>query len=891
MQFFRLVPFCLVVLTLASGASAAPPLDAGALTATLSNGLRVVIVRNTLGPVVSTDMSYIVGSRDDPPDVPGMAHAQEHMMFRGTKALSTSQLGTIATALGGDFNASTSDTLTQFQFTVPAADFEAVLRIESDRMRDVLDDQSQWQNERGAIEQEVLRDEASPGGDFFRDAQAVAFAGSPYAHQGVGTAAAFDKLTGPRLHAFYERYYAPNNAVFTVAGDVDPQKTLAQIRSYFESIPKRATPVRAPVRFAPLRRTVLSRPTSLVYALAAVGFRMPGIESADFLPSYVLQAVLDSDRGPLRRLGDTGEALEGQWLSLPYFPEGQLAFATAALAPGSDPNPMVRKLEAIVATYAKGDIPRELFETTKRRLIIDQEQSRNSIEALASDWATTIALDREPSIAREQQLIAAVTYAQVREVARRYLDRNHAIIGALVPSAYASQNAPPAPPSSGGAEKPLDVKSSVTDLPAWGTALVHDIDVPASSLAPVRRTLPNGITLIVQPETISDSVFVYGRVATSPALEEPIGQEGVSAILDAIFEYGSRVRDRTAFERAQDDLDSSIQAGTGFGVQTTPKSFDAAIGLLAESELEPRFDDATFALARRRAGEALVTALNGTQTVADIRASEKLLPPGDPELRRPTPDELAAVTLDDVRSYDATVMRPDLTTIVVIGNIAPETAERTIARAFGGWHAQGAPPSLDLPPVPINEPADVKLTVPTFRQDNVTLEEILAITRGSAAYYPLELGNAILGGGSGGPEQSRLFRDLRQNAGLVYSISSSLTATRTRARFSVSFASLPDNEARISTMIDDEITRLGTQPPGDFELSLTKAAIVRKTITSDSSVGDIGSSLLGDASDGFPLDQDQIDARALIATNAAAVRDAFATYVKPQNFVRLIEGP
>jgi zinc protease len=316
-------------------------------------------------------------------------------------------------------------------------------------------------------------------------------------------------------------------------------------------------------------------------------------------------------------------------------------------------------------------------------LIIDQEESRNSIEALASDWATTIALDREPSIAREQQLIAAVTYAQIQEVAKRYLDRNHAIVGALVPSAHASQSAPPEPPPSGGAEKPLDVKSSVTDLPAWGTALVHDVDVPASALAPVRRTLPNGITLIVQPETISDSVFVYGRVATNPALEEPIGKEGVSAILDGIFEYGSRTRDRTAFERAQDDLDSSIQAGTGFGVQTTPKSFDAAIGLLAQSELDPRFDPATFDLARRRAGEALITALNGSQTIADIRVSEKLLPPGDPELRRPAPDELAALTLDDVRAYDAAVMRPDLTTIVVIGNIAPDTAERTIASAFG----------------------------------------------------------------------------------------------------------------------------------------------------------------------------------------------------------------
>jgi zinc protease len=191
----------------------------------------------------------------------------------------------------------------------------------------------------------------------------------------------------------------------------------------------------------------------------------------------------------------------------------------------------------------------------------------------------------------------------------------------------------------------------------------------------------------------------------------------------------------------------------------------------------------------------------------------------------------------------------------------------------------------------VNEPADVKLTIPTFNQDSVTLEQIVAITRSSAEYYPLLLGNAILGGGSGGPEQSRLFRDLRQNAGLVYTIASTLTASRSRARLAIEFASLPQNEARITEMIGDEIDRLQREPAGDFEIALTKAAIVRKTIIDDSSVSDIGSALLGDAAEGLPLDQDRIDARALIATDASAIRDAFATYVKPKNFVHLVEGP
>src|SRR5665213_3082591 len=235
----------LLSLAIVAQASAAPPAGSSGsdvLRATLRNGLQVVIVRNTLAPVVSTDLSYLVGSRDDPPDMPGLAHAQEHMMFRGTRNLTTSELGTIATALGGDFNAQTSEMTTQYQFTVPAADLDAVLRIEADRMRDVLDLQSEWQNERGAIEQEVARDESAPGSDFFDDAQKIAFKGTPYEHPGVGTRTAFDALTGPQIKAFWKRWYAPNNAVLVIAGNVDPAQTLASVRSHFESIPAKSIP-------------------------------------------------------------------------------------------------------------------------------------------------------------------------------------------------------------------------------------------------------------------------------------------------------------------------------------------------------------------------------------------------------------------------------------------------------------------------------------------------------------------------------------------------------------------------------------------------------------------------------------------------------------------------
>lgn len=872
-----------------AGSPAGALADPLVVKATLANGLRVVIVRDPIAAVVSTTMTYLVGSRDDPADVPGMAHAQEHMMFRGTPTLSTAQLGTIATALGGAFNAQTGDTTTAYRFTVPATELDAVLRIEADRMRNLRDAQDEWVAERGAIEQEVARDVSTPGSNFFREVRALAFAGTGYAHDGVGTKEAFDQLTGPRIKAFYDRWYAPNNAVLVVAGDVDPQGALAQIRARFESIPRKNVGQHAHARLQPVTRTVLRRATTLTYSLAALAFRLPGLESPDFLASFVLQGMLDSESGPLRALASNGEALSSEWDATPYDPEAQLSYALAALPPGGDPAALAKRLEAIVGGYARNGVPRDLFASTKRRLIAQQELSRNSIEALATDWSDTIAVDGQPSIAREQELIAAVTPADVDRVAKRYLDPQRAFVGILTTSASAPA-APPATPAQPIRENPLAARPATTQLPAWAQPLLKNVSVPRWPLAPTRTRLANGMTLIVQPESISKSIFVYGSVRTNPALQEPAGKEGVASVLAGIFENGTARHDRAAFQRALDPADASVSAGSDFGLQTTVSGFDRAVALLAENELHPRFDAPTFAIARQSAADRLRTALAGSHTTAMRGAEEKLLPAGDPELRQPTVPGINALTLDDARSYYARTFRPDLTTIVVVGNVSPGSARAAIEGAFRGWSASGEPPSLVLPPVPLNEGGRIKLSLP-FEQDVVTLEELVARTRNDPDIPALQLGNAVLGGGTLGPQQSRLFRDLRQNAGLVYTIDSRLAIGRSRSRFVVEFACAPANEERIEAMIDEQIQRLRREPIGDFELALMKASLVRADLVRGAAIASIGGALLEAALDGRPLDAARTDTVRLLGVDAAAIQRAFNAHIDPQRFVRIVEGP
>ena len=149
--------------TLSESSPPARAEQSGLLRATLENGLRVIIVRNALAPVVATSVNYMVGSEEAPAGFPGTAHAQEHMMFRGSVGLDADQLANIGSVMGGNFNANTRESLTQYLFTVPAEDLDIALHIEALRMQSVLDSAKDWDEERGAIEQEVAQDLSNPG--------------------------------------------------------------------------------------------------------------------------------------------------------------------------------------------------------------------------------------------------------------------------------------------------------------------------------------------------------------------------------------------------------------------------------------------------------------------------------------------------------------------------------------------------------------------------------------------------------------------------------------------------------------------------------------------------------------------------------------------------------
>ena len=335
-----------------SGAAELAGAADGVLRATLANGLRVVVIPNRLAPVVTTELNYMVGSNDAPDGFPGTAHALEHMMFRGSEGLDKDQLSQLGSLLGGSYNASTSETVTQYTYTVPTDDLNVALRIEALRMHALSLNQRDWDQERGAIEQEVSRDLSSPFYTFVTQAEAILFAHTPYEHDALGTRPSFDQTDTAMLRRFYETWYAPNNAVLVIAGDVHPADALTQVKAAFESIPRREVPPHVVVAAQPVQARTLALDTNFASGLIAIAYRMPGLKSEDFAAADILADVLTSQRSALYGLVPAGKSLMGRF-SYQAKPDVGFAMALGAFPVGEDPAPLLADMRRILADAAR----------------------------------------------------------------------------------------------------------------------------------------------------------------------------------------------------------------------------------------------------------------------------------------------------------------------------------------------------------------------------------------------------------------------------------------------------------------------------------------------------------------------------------------------------------
>jgi zinc protease len=876
-----LLPLTLVLMA----GLASPENDENVLRATLDNGLRVVIVRDPLAPVVTVEENYIAGGNETPAGFPGMAHAQEHMAFRGCAGLSAEQIAAIYAQLGGNNNADTQQNITQYFVTVPAQDLEVALRVDAACMQDVEDSEAQWAEERGAIEQEVSRDLSNPTYKFITRLNQDLFSGTPYAHDALGTKPSFDATTGAMLRKFYQDWYAPNNAILVITGDVDPVAALAKVKQLYGPIKRKTLPARPVVNLQPVKAESFTLDSNLPYEMVFLAFRMPGTDSAEFAAIRILSDVISSQRADLYGLVPQGKALGTDFGLAETYPKASVAFALAAIPAGTDPAPITAEMKKILAEYASKGVPAALVDAAKKSEIAGAEFQRNSITDLASTWSQALAGEGRNSPADIVEAMKKVTLADVNRAAKAYLSIDNAIVATLKPSASGEAVAGK---GFGGAEATTVAPTKPVALPDWAEASVKSLKVPQTVTHPTDLTLSNGVRLIVQTEKLSPTVTIVGSIKREPALQTAPGKDGADNVLEELFSYGTLKRDRLAFQEALDDIAASETGGADFSLKVLKQYFAKGVELLADNELHPALPPDAFKIVRDQSADltAGMLASPGYRTGRALR--EALLPKTDPGLREATPKSISALTLEDIKQYYATVFRPDMTIITVIGDISPEEARPVFEKWFGDWKGAGAKPAVTLPAVPMNPPSAVNVPDPTAVQDSVELAQQIGVNRFHPDYYALQLGDHVLGGGF---YATRLYRDLRQKAGYVYNVDNALRATETRATYTVTYGSDPENVSKARVLIERDLAAMRTENVSAAELQQAKALLLRSIILSESSEDAVARGFVARAVIGLPLDEPIRAARRYYSLSAEEVRRAFEKWIRPDGFVQVVRGP
>jgi zinc protease len=436
----------------ASAARAATPV----LETTLDNGLRVLILEDRRNPLVSVQLWYRVGSRNERPGATGLAHFLEHMMFKGTPMHPKGAYSRAVEGNGGHDNAFTTQDTTSYFVNIAADKVDEVLQLEADRMRNLLLDPAEIDAERQVVmEERRMRTEDSPDGLLAEEVMATAFEAHPYGWPVIGWMEDIARINPAELRAFYDLYYRPNNAVLVVVGDVRPPELLARVRTLFGPIPRGPEPPPVTAVEPPPRaeRRVTLRSVAARLPALTLTWLVPNFRSPDAPALEVLETVLSDGRASRlhrRLVVEMGLALDADADYSYGSVDPNLFWLSARPAEGADLGALERGLLDEMERLKREPIDAEELARAQNQIEASFVWGQDSIYSRA---ATLARFERMGSWRRADEYVAAiraVTAADVQRAARTYFPADVKTVGVLLPESSAH---PPGGPENTEKEK------------------------------------------------------------------------------------------------------------------------------------------------------------------------------------------------------------------------------------------------------------------------------------------------------------------------------------------------------------------------------------------------------------------------------------------------------
>jgi zinc protease len=887
-HFFVPIAASIAMLALAASAPAQTVTpgagDAGVYQTQLANGLQVIAVEDRAAPVVHTTVWYRFGSLYETPGKTGLAHALEHMLFRGTPSLSAGGLDDVMARLGAQMNGQTDYDYTNFLFDMPADRLPIALQIEADRMQHASLSAQDWSVERLAVLNELDGDESSPFFSLLSRVRAAAYPNSPSGRTPTGVRSDVASASVADIRKYYEEWYAPNNATLVVAGDVNHDAVFALAKKYFAAIPSHGLPDFRPEHPTAASGRTVNAEFPFPFEVLDLAYAVPGDKEAGEPDIAVLSNLISNERGPFyQALVESNVALAVD-ANEDTQVRGGLLDVFIVLNPGHSGDEARQIFQSTMDQVQQTGFDPDLVDAAKRQALAERAFDADSIAGYADLVGYTYAIVGERDRDEDSRL-AAVTPASILKSVRTYLAKP-TVVGHLTPNDHPSRSSSQKTDAGVSDNFSNRVPNGPIIEPAAIRAELARASTARSTLAPVEFALPNGLRVIVQPKHDRPTVYIGGVIASSPAFA-PDGKEGIGRLADAMASFGSEHYDFTQLRKATDDIGASVDLGSHFGAHGFSRDFSTLLTILADSEEHPAFPDRWLSLQRAQLANSIDSENDISGVMIDRAYLERLLSPGDPALRNPSAQSVASITRDDLLAYTQHYWRPDLTTIAIVGDVTPAQARSAVEAAFGSWGNQGPKPSTVAPPLP---PPHVGHAYVGTAANQVFIQlGQPAISRANPDYDAFALLTQIIGGP--GYFESRLWQELRQKRGLVYSVGSQIKSDRDRGDLEISLSASPHNVGPSIDIVRREMDRLRTEPVTDSELNDAKVRMISEALLAEGSSQGQLDQMLEIAQNGLPLDYFATLSQRYATITPNDIQRVAKAYLHPDRLIQIFAGP
>lgn len=795
----------------------------------LPNGLKVLTKEVHAAPVVSFQVWYKVGSRNEQLGKTGLSHLLEHMMFKGTKSLKKGEIDRLIQRNGGLMNATTWKDRTHYYETLSSDKLELAMRIESDRMVNSLMDAKELEAEKIVVRSELEGGENSPDSLIYYELYATAFKAHPYQWPTIGWVADLGSITRDDLYSYYKTYYKPNNATVVIVGDFETEKALALVNKYFGKIPKGSDPPKVTAKEPPQfgeRRAVVSRAGNA--ARVMMGFKTPAVGHPDIYALDVLEIILSSGTSSrlYKALVDKQLATDA-WASATVGKDPDLFLLGGTARDGVKIEDVEAALLAEVEKIKSDGITDEELRKALNQLEASFVYANDSVSAqarLLGEYETMYSwryiIDYLPNVRK-------VSREDVSRVARKYLTAKGRTVVTFVPEK--ADAATRRLGDTGTRQSALPFETMAAYRPGAETRRLGDAETlgrgdavtitsggtSTSKVAerigvePKRTVLENGLVVIIYPNRSNATVAVTGSLNAGGMLD-PEGKAGTAALTAGLLMKGTKTRtaDQIASERDYLGIRMGMGAETEsatFRAYSLSKHFDKSLELLSDVLRNPTFPEDELQKMKTRMLSGIKEQQDDPQSLAFRRFYGAVFPKGHPYHQLSIDEETAnvsAITRDDIAGFYGRHYGPQTAIIVVVGDVDEQEALAKIRQYFGDWKPTGPATKPQIPDTPLQgEIVKEIIRVPDKSQVDVVLGYAGGLKRTDPDFYAATIMNYILGGG--GALGSRMGDVIRDQMGLVYTVYSGFDSLLGAGPWYAYLGTNPENvDKAVTTLLD-----------------------------------------------------------------------------------------